>query len=297
MIRRIARPLLGSIFIYGGYRTLRNSGSTAAAAAPLVDKATGVLPDSPAVPQDPQTWVRINAGVQLGGGLLLATGKLPRVASLTLAGSLVPTTYVEYPFWTETDPAARDEALTHFLQNVALLGGLIIAGFDTEGRPGVVWRTKRVAERVSDQVSGAVSAMTPSDSTTSELSDRAHDWASSAEDIAAQTADRLADARKVAAQRWEGAVAKATPIVSDAASTAAERASELAKAAGERFDVVAHEVAERAPEMAASAAESTRRYAPVVAERARAASENFREQTVPAVVDRARTARESVANR
>ena len=297
MIRRIARPLLGSIFIYGGYRTLRNSENTAVAAAPLVEKATDVLPDSPAVPQDPQAWVRINAGVQLAGGVLLATGKLPRVASLTLAGSLVPTTYVEYPFWNETDPAARDEALTHFLQNVALLGGLIIAGFDTEGRPGVVWRTKRAAERVSDQVSGAVSAITPSDSATSEFNERAHDWASNAEQFAAHAADRLSAAGKVAASRLEDAVATASPVVSDAASTAAKRASELAKAAGERFDVVAHEVTERAPEVAASAADTTRRYAPVVADRARSASENFRERTVPAVADRARDVRDAVAKR
>lgn len=235
MIRRIARPLLGSIFIYGGYRTLRDAGKTAPAAAPLVERATELLPDSSAVPQDPQTWVRINAGVQLGGGVLLATGKLPRVASLALAGSLVPTTYLEYPFWTESDPAARDEALTHFLQNVALLGGLIIAGFDTEGRPGVVWRTKHAAGQLSDQVSGALSSVTPSDSTTSELSDRAHEWLSSAEDLASQAADRLATATKVAGERLEEAAATAAettrrtaPVVADQVRTASENVRDRA---------------------------------------------------------------------
>ncbi|GAB18859.1 hypothetical protein GOEFS_068_00040 [Gordonia effusa NBRC 100432] len=297
MIRRIARPLLGSIFIYNGYRTLRNSGTTAQAAEPLVDKATTLLPESSAVPQDPQTWVTANAGVQLGGGLLLATGKFPRVASLALAGSLIPTTYVDYPFWAEADPAARQEAQTHFVQNVALLGGLLIAGFDTEGKPGVIWRSKRAAERVSDRVSGAVSSITPSESSTSELSDRAHDWASNAEDFAAHAADRFSAARKVAGARLEEAAAKAAPVVSDAASTAAARASTLAKAAGERFDDVADEVAARAPEIASAAAESARKTAPIVAERASVASDAVRNKAVPVVADRARTLRERLANR
>ncbi|MFW0789519.1 DoxX family membrane protein [Gordonia sp. CPCC 205333] len=297
MIRRIARPLLGSIFIYNGYRTLRNSGTTAQAAEPLVDKATTLLPDSPAVPQDPQTWVLANAGVQLGGGLLLATGKLPRVASLTLAGSLVPTTYVDYPFWEEADPAVRQEKQTHFIQNVALLGGLLIAGFDTEGKPGVVWRGKRAAERVSDRVSGAVTSITPSGSSTPEISDRAHEWASNAEDFAAHAADRFSAARKVAGAKLEEAAAKAAPVVSDAASTAAARASTLAKVAGERFDDVASEVAERAPEVASAAADTARKTAPIVAERAYAASDAVRNRAVPVVAERARTWRERVGNR
>ena len=41
-------------------------------------------------PQDPVTLARINAGVQIGGGLLLASGKMPRVASAALACTVVP---------------------------------------------------------------------------------------------------------------------------------------------------------------------------------------------------------------
>ena len=41
------------------------------------------------------------------GGALLATGRMPRLASTLLAGALVPTTYAGHPFWKETDPERR----------------------------------------------------------------------------------------------------------------------------------------------------------------------------------------------
>jgi hypothetical protein len=36
----------------------------------------------------------------------------------------------------------------HFLKNLGLLGGLILAAFDTEGKPSVSWRARRRAARV-----------------------------------------------------------------------------------------------------------------------------------------------------
>ena len=35
--------------------------------------------------------------------------------------------------------------MTHFFKNVSMLGGLVLAAVDTEGRPGVAWRAKNVA--------------------------------------------------------------------------------------------------------------------------------------------------------
>jgi len=45
------------------------------------------LPDpvGSSILSDPETFAQVNAAVQIGGGLLLATGKLPRVASAALA--------------------------------------------------------------------------------------------------------------------------------------------------------------------------------------------------------------------
>ncbi|MDP2774081.1 MAG: hypothetical protein Q8O61_11055, partial [Nocardioides sp.] len=34
----------------------------------------------------------------------------------------------------------------HFFKNISVLGGLVIAAGDTDGKPGVAWRARRVAK-------------------------------------------------------------------------------------------------------------------------------------------------------
>ena len=74
---------------------------------------------------------------QLVGGAALATGKGRRLGALLLAGSLVPTTIGKYPFWSRRDPEERAQDRDHFLKNVSLLGGVLIASRDTEGKPSL----------------------------------------------------------------------------------------------------------------------------------------------------------------
>jgi hypothetical protein len=90
--------------------------------------------------------------VQIAGGVLLATGKFRRPAALALIGSIVPTTYAGHRFWEELDPATRAQQKMHFLKNVGLLGGLILAAFDTEGEPSLAWRAKRQARQLESTV-------------------------------------------------------------------------------------------------------------------------------------------------
>ena len=147
--RLLARPMLASMFVIGGVDALRNASSRAAKAAPVIDKiiplAEKAVPQAP-IPTDPATLVRINGAAQVGAGLLLATGKAPRLASTVLAASLVPTTAAGHRFWEEEEPGARANQRTHFFKNVSMLGGLLIASVDTEGKPGVAWRTRRAAK-------------------------------------------------------------------------------------------------------------------------------------------------------
>jgi hypothetical protein len=35
-----------------------------------------------------------------------------------------------------------------FFKNVSMMGGLLLAGVDTEGKPGVAWRARRAARDV-----------------------------------------------------------------------------------------------------------------------------------------------------
>jgi hypothetical protein len=58
---------------------------------------------------------------------------------------MVPTTYAGHPFWQEKDPDIRRQQRTHFLKNLGLLGGVMLAAVDTEGRPGLAWRARRAA--------------------------------------------------------------------------------------------------------------------------------------------------------
>ncbi len=152
LVRRIARPLLASSFLYGGIDTLRNPQTRVPGAAPVVDSITRAadqqLPVQ--VPRDVEQWVRIDAGIKVGAGALLALGKFPRLASLALAGSIVPTTLAGHRFWEHEDPEERFGQLSNLLKNAGLLGGLLIAAVDTEGRPSVGYRAKRAARRAAE---------------------------------------------------------------------------------------------------------------------------------------------------
>src|ERR1700722_17985005 len=149
LTRRIARPMLASIFVVGGLDALQHPEGKAKKAEvvtePLGDNVGGI-------PVDPETLVRINGAVQIGAGVLLATGRFRRLASLALIGSIIPTTYAGHRFWEETDPVTRAQQKVHFLKNLGLLGGLILAAFDTEGQPSLGWRAKRRAGQLEEAV-------------------------------------------------------------------------------------------------------------------------------------------------
>jgi uncharacterized membrane protein YphA (DoxX/SURF4 family) len=144
--RLFARPMLASMFVVGGIDSIRNASQKAAAAEPVTEKLVPLLQRAvPQLPSDPATLVRINGVAQVAAGLALATGRFPRVSAAVLAASLVPTTAAGHRFWEQQDPAARAQQRVHFFKNVSMLGGLVIASGDTEGQPGLLWRTRRAA--------------------------------------------------------------------------------------------------------------------------------------------------------
>jgi putative oxidoreductase len=145
--RLFARPMLASMFIVGGIDSVRNAGPKAGAAEPVTEKLVPLLQRVvPQLPSDPTSLVRINGVAQIAAGLGLASGKAPRLSALVLAATLVPTTAAGHRFWEKSDPGERAQQRVHFFKNVSMLGGLIIASGDTEGQPGLVWRTRRVAK-------------------------------------------------------------------------------------------------------------------------------------------------------
>ena len=154
LLRSAARTMLASYFIVSGVKAVRNPEALVPAAEPLVDTVVPQVqrfaPEQVGelVPTDAKTWIRINGVLELAGGLALASGKGRRLGASLLALSLVPTTIGKYPFWRHSDPDERAAAKEHFLKNVSLLGGVLIASRDTEGKPSLGWRASHTRQQL-----------------------------------------------------------------------------------------------------------------------------------------------------
>ncbi|WP_431986455.1 DoxX family protein [Streptomyces griseoflavus] len=142
LLRVLGRPMLASMFVAGGLDSVRNPQNVAGLAEPVVRPVTDRVP---LLPDGTEDCVRLNGAVQVVGGLMLATGRLPRPAALALAVTLVPTTLAAHRFWEEEDPDRKTQQRIHFLKNLAMLGGLLIAADDTGSAPSLVWRGRHAA--------------------------------------------------------------------------------------------------------------------------------------------------------
>jgi len=252
LIRRIARPMLSATFISRGIDALRSPKPAADAARPTLE-GLSKLPDPVGtnVPSNAERVARVNAAVQIGGGLLLATGKLPRVASAALALTVVPGSLGGHTFWSETDPQRKADERRAFLTDVSLIGGLLIAAVDTEGRPSLGWRGRRAAHRVSEAVSAALPAGA---ATGGALADSA-------------LAEKVGHGLQIGAERGR-----------ELAHVARERGADLAEVALERGAEWAEVARERVPELAETARERGTDFADVARERAGELADTARTQ-------------------
>ena len=287
LIRRIARPLLSAVFIGQGVETLRNPKVTMNAVEPTVT-ALQTLPEPVAskVPTDPATAARINAAVQVSGGLLLATGKLPRIASAALAFTVIPGSLGAHLFWNETDPEAKAQKRRGLLTDLSLLGGLIIASADTAGKPSLGWRGRQAAGRLSEALS-----LDSSDGSflDSELGERiAHGL-----QVGAERGRELAS---TAVERSEPLVEAARKRGGELASTAGEKSAPVVEAARKRARKRGHQLAETVRERGAELAETARERGSEFGERARERSaelgERARDRGSELAAELAETARE-----
>jgi uncharacterized membrane protein YphA (DoxX/SURF4 family) len=102
------------------------------------------------LPKDAAQWVKIVGGVKVVAGALFALGRFPRLSALLLGATAVPTALAQSRFWEATDPEDKANQTKHFLHNLGLFGGLLIAAVDTQGRPSVGYRARRAARRAAD---------------------------------------------------------------------------------------------------------------------------------------------------
>jgi uncharacterized membrane protein YphA (DoxX/SURF4 family) len=223
LLRRVARPMLAALFVKAGIDALRAPNVHAAAAkpvldavAPAVDKAVEMAPIDHR-PSD-EMLIKVDAGVKIAAGSLLALGTAPRLAATALAASLVPTTLAAHRFWEETDEQRRREQQIHFLKNVGLLGGLLIAAADTAGRPSLGWRGRHAAQLAATHVAGTAHDVT------GRVTGTAHEMTGKLSGRVSGTATGLAGLAGLV----PGAVVSSRPSV---AATIADRAEDWSKSA------------------------------------------------------------------
>ncbi|MBU2663535.1 DoxX family membrane protein [Actinoplanes bogorensis] len=136
-VRTAARAMLASIFVVQGVRALTKPDANAENAAQLTERVKPLLEKvDPRIPTDARTLVQIKGAADVVAGLALATGHFTRPAAAVLAAGLVPATIA--------DAQAKKG---DFLKNLGLLGGLLLAAVDTEGRPGLGYRAGNAADR------------------------------------------------------------------------------------------------------------------------------------------------------
>ena len=116
--KAVGRAALAAIFVLGGSAAAREPGQR-------VKRLEGAgLPSL-------ELAVRANGAVMTIAGGMLGLGIAPRAAAAFLAVSLVPTTLVGHPFWSE-EGEARAAQQTHFMKNLAMLGGLLLVMAEEE---------------------------------------------------------------------------------------------------------------------------------------------------------------------
>ncbi|BBX22189.1 hypothetical protein MTER_16000 [Mycolicibacter terrae] len=236
-MRRIARPLLAAAFVGQGVEALRRPQEAGQTARPAFD-GLKQLPDeiSAKVPSDVETFARANALVQIGGGLLLASGRLPRVAAAVLAGTVIPGSAGRHMFWTEPDAQRRAEQRQALLTDVSLIGGLMIAAFDTEGKPSLGWRARRAARHAYRRAATALPT-TSGDAVLETVGDKVSTGLQAGAEHGRELAEMVSE--------------KAGPLL----EAATGRGAQLAEVAADRGTELAH----AAREGAATLAESARR--------------------------------------
>lgn len=131
LLRRLARSLLGSIFVYGGVDAFRHP----AAKAPSAEKLIGPLTGRTKGIADTERVVQVDGAAKAFGDTALALGVWPRAAVLGLAASLIPTTLAGHRFWEETDPTARKMHELQCIKNASILGGLLLVAAEPRVYP------------------------------------------------------------------------------------------------------------------------------------------------------------------
>lgn len=124
VLRTLARPLLASWFVYEAAESILTPQKRAEQIAPMVEPALADLgvPDVKTV-----DIVKFHGFAVMGAAASLAISRNPRTSALALVALTAGTIGMTRPFWSQKDPEVRREQLEHFVKDLSILGGVMIA--------------------------------------------------------------------------------------------------------------------------------------------------------------------------
>jgi uncharacterized membrane protein YphA (DoxX/SURF4 family) len=278
LLRAAARTMLASYFIASGVKALRDPDPLVPDAEPLTDKMVPFVKEyAPAqvasfIPDDAKTLVRVHGATQLVGGLALASGKGRRLGALLLAYSLIPGTIAKHPFWSRTDEAERAHDQHQFLKNTSLLGGVLVAAADTEGKPSLAWRAQKGGKTLAKGTSKATGKLAKrAESLTEGGSDLAESALATGAALVGTVVASTKKARKQATKQFARAQEAAAKQAEEARKAAAKAARQARKDAPKQLRAARKLAAAKAQEARELAVERAKEAQKAAAERAKEA--------------------------
>ncbi|MBN9644567.1 DoxX family membrane protein [Corynebacterium mendelii] len=232
MFRKIARPMLASVYVADGVDSVINANEHSDSAKAVIDRTKSLLPGTYAsvIPDNPELVVKAAGATKITAGTLLALGKFQRLSAAALALTAVPTILSRHAFWAAEDGEEKTTRRNGFLTNVALLGGLLITVSDTQGKPDLVWRTRHAAKVTNKKMQSALPGKSETEKYLDQSREKAGEYAGAAKAAAATTA---ATASAKATGFWED---KGRDIYETAAEKAGEWFEEAEELASDYYD-------------------------------------------------------------
>lgn len=141
MLRMIARPMLGAIFVASGVQHVQNPSYGAEIAQDFADTVAQPV----GVDVDGETLMKVHGYVSVLAGAGLALGVAPRLCALALAADVTAVNLTTHRFW-EQEGEESGATRVQFLKDLAIAGGLLYVAVDTHGKPGLAYRVQHAGD-------------------------------------------------------------------------------------------------------------------------------------------------------
>ena len=159
LVRVIARPLIAGSFVVSGVDRLRTAGATAPQLKSVLTGVAKIVPSAGAITGNEKLVGQALGATQVGAAILLGIGRFSRVAALLLTITTTVNALVDYRSADASSPEGKKARRSQLLKNLSLIGAVLLAAVDTNGRPGIAWRAEHLATDARKQLKKADKAV------------------------------------------------------------------------------------------------------------------------------------------